>query len=101
MSSITIAKVISRTAMNGRATVTVVDGNGVLLGSVAVTGTFTVNGASPTNATATSTSKGVATLTSPAYSTATGQTVQFCVTSLVRTGYVFDNTGPTCASFVS
>ena len=37
--------------VNSIATVTVVDGNGVLLGSVAVTGTFTVNGKQITLAT--------------------------------------------------
>jgi hypothetical protein len=87
--------------MTGRATVTVVNASGVVLGSVVVNGTFTLNGASPTNASATTTSKGVATLNSPTYANVAGQTVQFCVTSLVRTGYLFDNSGPTCASFVS
>ena len=101
VSSITLTKVVSKSLLSGTAVVTVVNGSGQVLGSVSVTGVFTLNGASPTTRTGTTGSKGTVSFTSPTSAYATGKTIRFCVTSLARSGYVFDPSGPSCASFVS
>lgn len=101
VSAITLTKVVSKSLLSGTAVVTVVNGSGQVLGSVSVTGVFTLNGASPTTRTATTGTKGTATFGSPTSAFATGKTIRFCVTSLARSGYAFDPSGPSCAGFVS
>ena len=102
VSSLSIARKVAKTGISGTATVNVVNGNGVALGSVTVTGVWTVSGISgSTTRSAVTSTRGTATITSTTYTGITGRTVQFCITSLVRSGYTFDTSGPTCATFTA
>ncbi|MGA0893857.1 MAG: beta strand repeat-containing protein, partial [Ilumatobacteraceae bacterium] len=100
--SLSIVKRVSKSGISGSVTVTVVNASGAIVASVSVTGLWTVSGITgSTSRTGLTSSRGTVTLTSPTYTAITGRTVQFCVTSLVRSGFTFDTSGPSCASFIA
>ena len=78
------------------------DASGLAVASVNVTGNWTVSTlvGSSTKSALTNT-RGQAIISSNTYTGITGATVQFCVTSLAKTGFTFDTSGPTCASFIA
>lgn len=101
VSTIVIVKATTSTGATGTVTVTVVNGSGVAVGSVTVTGTFTVSGITGSSSkSSTTSSTGVAVLKSNTYKSITGRTLGFCITSLAKSGFTFDRTGPSCVSIV-
>ncbi|MFM8312368.1 MAG: hypothetical protein ACKOAZ_10780, partial [Ilumatobacteraceae bacterium] len=100
--SLAITKRVSKSGISGSVTVTVVNASGAIVASVSVTGVWTVSGITGSaSRTGLTSSRGTVTLTSPTYTAITGRTVEFCVTSLVRSGFTFDTSGPSCASFIA
>lgn len=88
LGSVRLTPSVNGSRRGATATVTVVDGKGTRVGSVKVTGTWTLPPTSPSNRTANTDGTGTATFVSPSYSGAAGKTLTFCVTGLSRSGYV-------------
>jgi len=100
--SIVMTKTTASNGTSARAFVTVVDHLGSVVASVSVTGRWSITGStSTTTRSGTTGTAGTVTISSPTYKSATGKTITYCVTSLAKTGYVFDNTGVACGSIVA
>ena len=102
VSSLSIVKKVSRTGTSASVTVTVVNASGVAVASATVTGDWTITGVTgiSTKSGLTNT-KGQAVISSNTYTGITGATMQFCVTSITKSGFTFDTSGPACVTVVA